>query len=98
MTWRAIGREMSQTSRFTMVQSTTRALPGNFSGGGSTMTEKARERGKGLAASMGWAAGLMREPPECGERRGQQALEARVENLAPLVRQPAMVAAVTGRP
>ncbi|KAF0118243.1 MAG: hypothetical protein FD152_4712, partial [Xanthobacteraceae bacterium] len=37
MTWRAIGLEMSQTSRLTMVQSTTRALPGSFSGGRSTM-------------------------------------------------------------
>ena len=38
-TCRAIGREMSQTSRLTMVQTTIRAPPGSFSGGRSTMAE-----------------------------------------------------------
>ena len=38
-TWRAMARAMSQTSRLTMVQTTTRAPPGSFSGGRSTMAE-----------------------------------------------------------
>ena len=38
-TWRAIGLRMSQTSRLTMVQKTSRALPGSLSGGRSTMAE-----------------------------------------------------------
>src|SRR5580692_3687512 len=45
-TWRAIGLEMSQTSRLTMVQTIMRAPPGNFSGGRSTMAEySVRSRG-----------------------------------------------------
>ncbi|MND03277.1 hypothetical protein D3C83_230230 [compost metagenome] len=38
-TWRAMARAMSQTSRLTMVQMTTRAPPGSFSGGRSTIAE-----------------------------------------------------------
>src|SRR5688572_28071134 len=46
ITWRAIGRVMSQTSRLTMVQTITFAPPGNFSTGRSTMAEySARSRG-----------------------------------------------------
>src|SRR5271155_3569389 len=50
-TWRAIGFPMSQTSRLTMVQNTTRAPPGSFNGGRSEIAEKsARSRGSiGLA-------------------------------------------------
>src|ERR1700683_5309448 len=49
--WRAIGLPMSQTSRLTMVQNTSRLRPGSFSGGRSTIAEKsARPRGSiGLA-------------------------------------------------
>src|SRR5215211_5053015 len=39
ITWRAIGREMSQTSKLTMVQTITRAPPGRVSLGRSTMAE-----------------------------------------------------------
>ena len=38
-TCRAIGLPMSHTSRFTMVQNTSRAPPGSFSGGRSTIAE-----------------------------------------------------------
>src|SRR3954471_14920332 len=45
-TWRAIGRAMSQTSRFTIVQTITFALPGSLSAGRSTIAEySARSRG-----------------------------------------------------
>src|SRR5271169_5594799 len=45
-TWRAIGLPMSQTSRLTMVQNTSRALLGSFSAGRSTIAENsARSRG-----------------------------------------------------
>src|SRR5579871_624707 len=45
-TCRAMGLEMSQTSRLTMVQTIMRAPPGNFSGGRSTMAEySVRSRG-----------------------------------------------------
>src|SRR5579864_7778092 len=48
-TCRAIGLEISQTSRLTMVQTIMRAPPGSFSGGRSTMAEYS-ERSRG---SMG---------------------------------------------
>src|ERR1700748_206128 len=48
-TCRAIGLEISQTSRLTMVQTIIRAPAGNFSGGRSTMAEYS-ERSRG---SMG---------------------------------------------
>ena len=38
-TWRAIGREISQTSRLTIGHSTRRAPPGSLSGGRSTIAE-----------------------------------------------------------
>src|SRR5271170_8529508 len=39
-TCRAIGREIDQYSRLTMVHTTSRARPGNLSGGRSTIAEK----------------------------------------------------------
>ena len=51
-TWRAIGLAMSQTSRLTMVQTTTRAPPGSLSGGRSTMAEKGT-RSRGCMAGLG---------------------------------------------
>ena len=46
-TWRAIGLPMSQTSRLTIGHTTSRAPPGSFRGGRSTIAEKS-QRSRGI--------------------------------------------------
>src|SRR6185295_7319126 len=74
-TWRAIGLPMSQTSRLTMVQTTTRAPPGSFSAGRSTMAEKGtRSRG-----CMGMAVALLVPGGAALAQRGECLVAAHYE-------------------
>src|SRR3954471_8000706 len=70
-TWRAIGRAMSQTSRFTMVQTITLAPPGNFRGGRSTMAENSA-RSRGIM--------VMATPSVCVAGRGGHGRAARIQD------------------
>src|SRR6185437_14088023 len=68
-TCRAIGLEISQTSRLTMVQTIMRAPPGNFSGGRSTMAEYSeRSRGSMGPVMAGTLFDFRKTKPSCGGR------------------------------
>src|SRR5579862_9880033 len=76
-TCRAIGLPMSQTSRLTMLQKTTRAPPGSLSGGRSTIAEKSqRSRGSiGFAPAFFFAALVIAPSSSIESRRPCPALQ-----------------------
>src|SRR3989304_1609715 len=74
-TCRAIGPAMSHTSRLTIVQTTTRAPPGSWSGGRSTIAEYST-RSRGIIATAGTSP-QQPDEQEDHDRREDEAGSAR---------------------